>query len=157
MPIHYVHGDPLLTQAQYLAFGHNAKGRTEVGKFETRLMTTYPAAFSSYHKQCRQNRIATGTFWIWRESTPRLTFLVIRASSVGATRLRYIQSIAMTIARDYRREAMTSIAIAPLGQPGEWPEIKLILETWFTKSKLNVIVYDTYEPDMQVDEREFLA
>jgi hypothetical protein len=53
MPITYVSGDPLLTQAQILAFGHNVKGRTESGVFETLLLDRYPAAFATYSKSCR--------------------------------------------------------------------------------------------------------
>ena len=45
MPVSYVSGDPLLTCAQVLAFGHNARGRTEPGEFDTALMSRCPAAF----------------------------------------------------------------------------------------------------------------
>ena len=43
MPITFVSGDPTLTNAQYLAFGANAQGRTEVGALETALLSHYPS------------------------------------------------------------------------------------------------------------------
>ncbi len=152
MSITYVSGDPLLTQAQVLAFGHNRRGQIESGELESRLMYLYPAAFSSYARQCRRGRIASGEHWVWRESQPYLMFLTIRESSVGATRLRYVQSIAIEIARRHLLEGYNSLAVAPLGEPAEWPEIKLILESWLQQAKLRVIVYDEYQPDVQVNE-----
>ncbi len=152
MPITYVEGDPLLTQAQVLAFGHNRKGRIELGLMETELMQAFPAAFSGYRRQCKKGRIATGDYWLWRENKPMLMFMTIRESSVGATRLRYVQAIAMKLAREYFLEGLHSIAITPLGEPAEWPEIKMVFETWLTRSKLPVIIYDRYLPGVQVDE-----
>lgn len=152
MPLTYVSGDPLLTRAQMLAFGHNAKGRVELGDFETLLHNRCPAAFSTYSKQCRNGRIKAGTYWLWRDFRPMLIFLTVRDSPVGATRLRYVQSVAIALARDYHLEGIESLAIAPLGEPGEWPEIKLILETWFEKSALPVSVYDDYRPGVQAEE-----
>ena len=68
MPITYVSGDPLLTRAQSLAFGHNAKGRSELGALEIILLHHYPAAFATYGKNCRSGRIKAGGLWTWRES-----------------------------------------------------------------------------------------
>jgi hypothetical protein len=152
MPIHYVNGDPSLTRAQTLAVSHNAKGRTEMGDFHTHLMRLYPTAFSSYTTRCRKGRVSTGEYDLWRDSTPRLMFLVVRDSAVSATRLRYIQSVAMALVRDYRLEGITSLAIAPLGQPHEWGEIKQVLETWLSRLPLPVIVYDCYQTGVRADE-----
>ncbi len=78
--------------------------------------------------------------------------MVIRDSPVGATRLRYVQNIALTIARDYKLLGITSLAIAPLGTVQELPEIKKILETWFSKSDLQVFVYGEYLTGVQAEE-----
>ncbi len=153
MPITYLSGDPLLTSAQFLAFGHNSIGRTELGALESAALQRYPAAFSVYQKQCRRERIETGTYWLWRESTPSLMFLVVRESSVSAARLRFVQSAMLTLARDYGRENIQSLAIAPLGNQYEWPEIKKVIEQWLGQSALSVVVYEKYLPGVQADER----
>ena len=152
MPLIYVSGDPALTQAQTLAISHNAKGRSEMGELHTHLLREQPAAFSMYQRQCRNQKIKGGTYWMWTEAKPRLLFLVLRDSSVGATRLRYVQSAIINLARDYRLEGIQSLAITPLGQPHEWKEIKLILDTWFRSSKLPVVVYNDYQPGITADE-----
>lgn len=152
MPIQFVTGDPTLTQAQALAFDHNAKGRTELGVLHTHLQRQYPAAFATFTRRARAGRITPGQHWIWRESRPLLAFLVVRESSVGATRLRYVQQVALTLARDYRLENITSLAVAPLGRPEEWPEIRKVLETWFGRAKFPVLVYESYEPGVQAAE-----
>ena len=145
MTITYVSGDPLLTQAQTLAFGHNAKGRSELGALETVLLHHYPAAFATYGKNCRSGRIKPGTFWTWRESKPFLTFLVVRESSVGATRMRFVESAIMTLARDYRLYNLTSVAIAPLTSDLEWKALKPVVDYWLRASPLPVTIYERYE------------
>lgn len=146
MPLRFVSGDPFLSQAQVLAFGFNILGRAEVDPFHTNLIQRYPAAFASYGRQCRQQRIHTGQFWLWRENRPMLGFMVVRASPVGATRIRYVESIALSLARDYRREGIASMAIAPLGTALEWPALKPVLERWLDRSNLDCVVYETYQP-----------
>ncbi|HRF98515.1 MAG TPA: hypothetical protein PLZ51_25080 [Aggregatilineales bacterium] len=142
MPVQFVIGDPLATTAQVLAFGHNARGRTELGVFETRLMQTHPPAFAMYQKQCRAGQIKAGDLWLWRENTPQLMFMAVRDSSVGATRLRYVQANAIRIAREYPLLGIKSLAIAPLGNPYEWAEIRQILAMWLDKTKLDVTIYE---------------
>lgn len=152
MPLVYVSGDPLLTRAQALAFGHNAAGRTELGAFETQLLAQSPAAFSAYRKRCQAGRIRAGDFWLWRETRPHLAFMVVRDSSVSATRLRYVQSIIMRLAREYHLEGLKSLAIAPLGSRQEWPEMRPILDYWLKRCALPVAVYEAYLPDVEADE-----
>lgn len=142
MTLTYVAGDPLQTEASILAFGYNALGRMEVTPFIAELLTKHPAAFAAFRKQCHAGKIKPGQYWLWRESAPRLMFMVVRASGVGATRLRYVQSVMMTIARDYRLEGIRDLAIAPLGNAYEWGEIKLVLETWLSRIDLPVTVYE---------------
>jgi len=153
MPITYVSGDPLLTYAQILAFGHNAKGRTESGIFETHLLYQYPAAFATFGKSCRSEKIKTGSLWMWRESQPGLGFMVVRESSVGATRLRYVEAIVLGLARDFQREGIRSIAIAPLGDSLEWPTFKPVLDYWLGHSALSCVVYEKYLPGIAAENK----
>lgn len=152
MPLKYVTGDPLRTQAQYLAFGYNGRGRTEQGDVESALMQRYAAPFASFRKLCRKQRIVPGENWLWYESHPNLIFMVIRSSSVGATRLRFVQSAALTLARDHALLGIKSMAVAPLGNAYEWPEIRLLLSQWWEKLPFPVIIYDEYQPGLQADE-----
>jgi hypothetical protein len=151
MPVTYVSGDPLLTRSHMLAFGHNAKGRSELGILETALLNRYPAAFATYGKNCRSGRIKPGTFWTWRESQPPLMFMVIRETSVGATRLRFVESALMTLARDYRLHNLTSVAIAPLTNKLEWTALKPVVDYWLRASPLPVVIYEEYVPGVKAE------
>jgi hypothetical protein len=152
MPLKFVTGDPLLTQASVLAFGHNAKGRTEMGDFAMRMMREYPAAFSTYTRQARKRRQLGGDLFSWSEAKPRLLFLTIRDSSVGATRLRYVQKALISIARDYSLYNIDSLAIAPLGNAYERSEIDNLYRLWFKNIALKVIVYTEYEAGIAANE-----
>lgn len=151
MTITYLSGDPVLTQTQVLAFGHNALGRSEMGALETELFTRYPAAFATFGKHCRSGRIKAGQMWLWRETQPMLGFMVVRASPVGATRLRYVEDIALTLARDYLLDNIRSIAIAPLGSSEEWPHLQPVLAHWLEPASLPCYVYKQYLPDVQAE------
>ena len=142
MPITVVTGDPLTTQAQTLAFGFNAKGRIEVGGLETRLYDAYPAAFATFRKQCKSGRIKPGMIWMWRETQFNLLFLVVRESSVGMTRMRFVENALMTIARDYPLYGLTSIGLAALGNKEEWPLLRPLVDYWLKACPLPVTVYD---------------
>jgi hypothetical protein len=156
MPLLAVSGDPLLTRAHTLAFGHNARGRTELGPLETLLLNRYPAAFAMYGRRCQSGRIVAGEYWIWRESQPCLAFLVVRNSSVSAARLRHVQMIALALARDYALAGIHSLALAPLAAGSEWPPVQLVLEESFARSALPVILYQSYRPGVQADESPLL-
>jgi hypothetical protein len=114
-------GDPLLTHAQTLAFGTNARGRGETEALHTSLAYRYPAAFAAYGKQARAGRVKPGQFWIWRESRPNRLFMAVRDTPFSITRVRYVETVALTLARDYQLHTVDSLAIAPLGLPHEWP------------------------------------
>jgi hypothetical protein len=141
MPLTFMTGDPLQTDAQVLAFGYNARGKHEVDPLHTTLQYRYPAAFAVFGKQARGGRISAGQLWIWRESAPYLGFMVVRESSVGATRVRYVQAAALTLARDYALEGIRSVAIAGLCSAAEFPSVAEVLRSWLAGSKLDVRVY----------------
>ena len=151
MPLTYVSGDPFLSPAQTLAFGYNARARSETTPLLMELQQRYPAAFSSYRKQYNQERITTGDLWLWRESIPRLAFMVVRATSVGATRPRFVDKAALRIARDYQLEGITSLAIAGLGRDHELPSIREALELMLAKSSLSIVVYEAYMPGVAAE------
>lgn len=152
MPVISVNGDPTLTHADALAFGVNARGRIETTPLESALRRAYPAAFARYSKQCRAARIQSGALWLWRDSHPLLLFLVIRESSVGAVRLRYVQSALLTLARDHKLMHLHSIALAPLGTPPEWREIQKLVQRTLARSTLTLYLYQTYTRGVQADE-----
>lgn len=152
MSLTFVKGDPLLTKAAVLAIGHNAKGRTEMDDFSMTMMRQYPAGFSTYLRQARKGRQKGGELFAWSQSNPHLLFLTVRDSSVGATRLRYVQKALITIARDYTLYNMPSLAIAPLGNRYERNEIESLYYTWLKNISLPVVVYVDYEAGVEADE-----
>lgn len=141
MPIEWATGDPLATTAQTLAFGWNARGRIEVGPLETRLHTAYPTAFASFGKTARAGRLKPGSVWVWSESRPRLAFLVIRETNVGATRGRFLEAAFLTLARDHSLYGIDSLALAPLASKLEWPALVPVLTYWFAHTPLPVTIY----------------
>ncbi len=142
MSLPFAQGDPLLTSLQTLAFDTNLRGRAEVTPLHTALLDRYPAAFATFGKDARADRLKPGQVWIWRESHPWLCFLIVRESPVGSTRLRYVEAAALTLARDYRLYGLTSLAIAPLGTAAEWPALRAVLELQFGRSVLPVTIYE---------------
>ena len=132
----------MLTTAKTLAFGFNAQGRVEVSPLETRLYDAYPAAFAGFRKQCHGGRIKPGMLWLWPEVQQSLLFMVVRESSVGMTRVRYVENALMTMARDYPLYGLTSVALAPLGSGEEWELLRPVVRYWLEPSPLDVTIYD---------------
>jgi hypothetical protein len=135
-------GDPLATTAQVLAFGFNAQGRVEVAPLQMALLQHSPAAFAAFGKQCRAGRIRAGMLWLWRESRPMLGFIVIRESPMGASRVRHAQNAALHLARTYRLEGITSVALAGLCTPEELPPIVEAMAYWLAGSALEIALYE---------------
>lgn len=142
MPLQFLQGDPLTTDADTLGFGFNAQGRVELGAFETRLYDTYPAAFARFRKQCASQRIKPGMVWMWREARMNLLFMVVRESPVGMTRIRYVENTLLTITRDYRLYGLTSLALAPLSSREEWELLRPVVNEWLGLYPLPVSVYE---------------
>ncbi len=151
MPLTLLPGDPLLTKQQVLAFGTNAAGRTETTPLAVALLARYPTAFATYSKLCRQGRVETGMTWLWRETQPALAFMVVRDTSVGATRLRYVDAVMMALARDYQRDGIRSMALAPLGAGHEAADIQSMIERWLAKTALSVVAYTDYQPGVAAE------
>lgn len=151
MPLTYVSGDPLLTKAQTLGFGYNIKAQIEQGAIQTALHQRYPTAFAAYRKQCRAGRITGGAYWIWRETQPHLLFLAFRDSASGATRLRYVDSALLRLAQHYGQDGVRSLALVLPDEAGERAETLLLLERWLGKSKLPIVIYETYLPHVAAE------
>lgn len=145
MPIIYTQGDPFLTRQHTLALGYNCKARTEVTALTQAALRRYPAALASFRKQVRHKPLAAGSVWFWHAEAARpLLLLLVRESPFGATRSRYVDAVALRIARDYRQEGIRSLAIAPLGQPHELPHIQEALALMLARSALTVVYYTAY-------------
>jgi hypothetical protein len=142
MSIISLRGDPLMTSAQALAFDTNVLGRAEVAPLHTALLDRFPAAFATFGKEARAQRVKAGQVWIWRESRPWLCFLIARDSPVGATRARNVDSAALLLARDYRLLGLTSLAVVPLGTAAEWPALREVLTRRLGASALPVTIYE---------------
>jgi hypothetical protein len=117
------------------------------------MMRAYPAAFSAYMRQARKGRQKGGELFLWTQSLPKLLFLTVRDSSVGATRLRHVQKTLITLARDYALYDMPSLAIAPLGNRYERNEIMALYEMWLRNVRFSIIIYTDYQAGLQADER----
>lgn len=146
MPLTYTNGDPFLTRLQTLGVGINAQGRAEVTPFAAELQRRYPAAIASYRKQAKRGRLRPGDVWIWRESKPRLAFLIVRESPVGSTRPRFVDAVALRLVRDHRLEGIESLALAPLGRPEEQASISEALDLLLPRAPLPIIAYTRYVP-----------
>lgn len=152
MPFSYVSGDPLLTRAQTLAFAYNAKGRVELDSLASTLAQRHPAAFATYGKQCRGQRIKPGQIWLWHEASPRLLFMVVRDTPMGIMRLRHVDSTLLLLARDYRLYGINSVALVLPGTDSEKNQVKPLVRQWLEQSALPVVVYETYQSGAQADE-----
>lgn len=151
MSLTIVSGDPLLTKQPVLGIGVNAAGRGETTPLATTLHIRYPAAFAGFSKLCKQGKIKPGMTWFWRETQPALAFMVVRETPFGATRLRHVEAVVLTLARDYKLDNLKSIALAPLGAPHEIDTIREVLDRWLVKSSLPVIAYTDYRPGISAE------
>lgn len=152
MTITYVRGDILLSRAPVLGFGFNAQGAAEVTPLITACMDRFPAAFAAFRKQTRAGRIRPGDVWLWREAKPWLALLAVRQNASGASRPRYVESVAQTLARDWRRAGIARIALARLGEPLEWPMLRSVLDYWLASIPLEVVVYEEHLSGVRVRE-----
>jgi hypothetical protein len=152
LPITTVRGDIFLSRAQVLTFGSNASGAAEVTPLATDCAYCYPAAFSAFRKQVRAGRLRAGDWWLWRDAAPWLGLMVVRQHPGGATRPRYVEEAAQIIAHDWQREGINSLAIAPLGEPLEWPALRAVLDHWLGSIRLPVVVYEEHLPGVRAPE-----
>jgi len=146
MPLTYTEGDPFLTNMQTVGVGVNVQARSEVTPFNAELARRYPTAVASFRKQARAGRVGEGDVWVWRDSTPRLAFCVVRSAPTGATRPRFVDRVAHRLARDHALDGIMSIALGPLGRAAELASIREALALVLPTSPLPVVAYTAYLP-----------
>lgn len=151
MPVRYVSGDPFLTRQQTLAFGYNARARVETTPLGMEISRRYPAALATFRKQVQRGRVKAGDLWVWRETVPQLALMIVRDSSVGATRPRYVDAACLRISRDFALEGIRSLAIAPLGRAEEAASVREALDLLLPPCPLPIIVYETYQPGVDAE------
>ncbi|GAB4575505.1 MAG: hypothetical protein Kow0077_27350 [Anaerolineae bacterium] len=152
MSIQYVQGDILLTTARVLCVDFNARGQPEATALHTRLAYDYPAAFAAFRKHTRNNGVKPGTWWLWREATPWLGLLIVRETSSGASRLRYVEAAAQQLLMAASLEGVTRIALQMPGTPPEWPSLREPLDFWLKPARLQVVVYEGHLPGRRAPE-----
>ncbi len=152
MPMITVSGDPLLTECQVLAFGYNARGQSESRAEQIYLSQTFPAMFSVFRRQTRKGKLKAGDVWQWNETTPSFSIWIVRQSAYGATRIRYVQSIAMNFVRDYQLYNIQSLAIIRVGTLLEYEEFEPIFKQWLDPLPIPIVIYDGYEAGVKADE-----
>lgn len=152
MPVTLVKGDILLTRAQVIGYGYNVRARHEESLLHNQLAYRYPAAFASFRKQTAHGKLTLGDTWLWREASPYLALLVVRASSAGATRLRTVEEIAQKMAQTWPQEGITRVALAQIGDASEWPAVKELLRYWLSIGSLDTVLYETYLPGITAPE-----
>ena len=153
MPLYTVAGDPLFTRCQTLALGYNARGQSESRDELVAIVQEYPVTFASFQRQTRKDKIVAGNIWMWTESIPQLQIWIMRDSAFGASRIRYVQSIAMSFARDYLLYGINSLALVRPGTDIEYPEFQPILQQWLNPLPIPIYLYETYTAGVQADER----
>lgn len=152
MTVSFVSGDILLSRAQVIAFGANARGDSETTSLYTELLNRYPPALAAFRKDARAGRILPGDWWLWQDAAPWLALLVVRQASGGATRTRYAEDIARKIARDWQREGLRSLAVAQIGEALEWPSLREVCAYWWNSIALPVVIYETHVPGLRAAE-----
>lgn len=151
MPLRYIKGDPFLTRRQTLALGYNARARIENTPLGMEISRRYPAAIAAFRKQASSGKLKAGDLWVWRESAPHLALMIVRDSSVGATRPRYVDAACLRIARDYALEGITSLAIAPLGRADEAENVHEALNMLLPGCPLDILIYEDYLPGVDAE------
>ncbi|MEO0560770.1 MAG: hypothetical protein AAF125_01555 [Chloroflexota bacterium] len=146
MPLTFTTGDPFTAPQQTIGFGINAAGRTETSPIGAELALRYPAMLATYRKAAKRGRLQPGALWLWTESTPRVLLLIVRETSVGATRPRFVDAAALKIARDHALYGIESLALAPLGRQDETDTINEALGLLLHPSPLEVVAYTAYVP-----------
>jgi len=151
MPFPLLIGDIFHTRAQTIALGIDASGRLGTTPLYTVLHDRYPVFISECRKRGRANLLVPGTIWIWREGTPWIVSLVVRETPQGATRLRYVESAMLALSKKAQHEAITSLALMRLGDDREWSHIMQVVETYLTRMRLPVTVYEEFKPGFRAE------
>ncbi len=132
--------DIFSTQAQTIAVGVNAAGRSEVSTLFTALADRYPVFISDYRKRGRAGKLKPGDIWLWREGQPWILAMVVRDTPQGATRPRYVEAACLKLAREWTREGLKSLALLRLAEGPDWPPVREIVEQYL--GHMPVTIYE---------------
>ena len=124
--------------------GLNACGQVEVNPLETALRDQFPVFYSEYRRLGRSDALIPGQWWFFRESTPWLVGAILRDSPNSSTRLRHLENILITLRRDWQREGLKSLAIAPLGTDIEQAPIRALVEDYLKNGPIPVEFYEQH-------------
>lgn len=152
MPITTVKGDIRFTKAQAILLGLNTRGQVEVSSLETTLRDQQPVFFSEYRRLAHSGKLTGGNIWIFRDTTPWLLAAIVRDSPSAATKLRYVEAVVMSLRRDWQREMLKSLAIAPMGTPEEWYSIRAVLHEHLNTMPIPIILYTEHIKDQKAEE-----
>lgn len=151
MPVQFVTGDLFLTRAQTIGVGVAATGRLGTSDVGAAFGDRYPVFVGECLRRGRARTLTPGTVWIWREARPWLAALIVRETPQGATRLRYVESALLAIVRQWEDEQLHSLALLRLGDAGEWPQVRLLLEHTLAGFAARIIVYEDHQPGVDAE------
>jgi O-acetyl-ADP-ribose deacetylase (regulator of RNase III) len=111
-------GDLLWADAEALVNTVNTVGVMGKG-LALQFRQAYPAMFRAYREACDIGQIKTGSMWVWstgRSANPRLIVnFPTKRHWRAPSRMEYIETGLIDLARVIRQHAITSIAVPPLG------------------------------------------
>ena len=152
MSINIVKGDIRLTAAQTICLGMNARGQVEVTPLETSLRDTYPVFYSEFRRMGRGGLLREGQLWIFRDSTPWFAAMIIKDSGSSPPRLRHLEQALVNLRRDWQREQLRTLAIAPIGDELEWQSIRMLIRDYLNPLPIPVLLYEAHIPGQAADE-----
>lgn len=144
MGITVLKGDVFSTEAQALMLGMNTRGQAEVNPMETVLRDKYPVFYSEHRRLGKSGSWETGQLWIFRDATPWLLGAMIRETGNGITRTRFIDQVLLRLLRDYQRERIESLAIAPLAPDPEWAVVQQIIKDTLHSLPIPIFLYEQH-------------
>ena len=145
MSITFTRGDIRKTKAQTLMLGLNARGQVEVNPLETALRDQFPVFYSDYRRLGRTGALIPGEWWFFREAKPWLLGAVLRDGPNSSTRLRHLEQVLITLRRDWQREGLKSLAIAPLASGPEAAPIRALIVDYLKDGPIPVEFYEAFE------------
>lgn len=147
MSITYKRADIRETKAQSIMLGLNARGQVEVNPLETALRDQFPVFYSEYRRLGRNGALVPGEWWYFREATPWLIGAILRDGPNSSTRLRHLEQALITLRRDWQREGLKSLAIAPLGTEVELAPIRALMEDYLKDGPIPVEFYEEFSAE----------
>jgi len=157
MTITLVKGDIRKTRAQAIMLGMNTQGAVEVSPLETTLRDQYPVFYSEYRRLGRSKALTAGQLWFFRDAAPWFVGALIRDAANSVSRIRHLEQALITLRRDWQREGLKSLAVAPLGDPTEWGTLKEVLQEYLSPLPIPILLYDEYIPDQSASEPDLIG